>query len=66
VWGRIVAEESRALGIDWNFFPIADVQTNPKNPVINIRSLGEDPAEVSAMVRAYIRGSHAGGHADDT
>jgi len=60
-WGKIVAEESRALGIDWNFFPIADVQTNPKNPVINIRSFGEDPAEVSAMVRAYIRGSHAGG-----
>ncbi len=60
-WGRIVAEESRALGIDWNFFPIADVQTNPKNPVINIRSFGEYPAQVSAMVTAYIRGSHAGG-----
>jgi beta-N-acetylhexosaminidase len=60
-WGKIVAEESRALGIAWNFFPIADVQINPKNPVINTRSFGEDPSEVSAMVTAYIRGSHAGG-----
>jgi beta-N-acetylhexosaminidase len=60
-WGKIVAEESRALGMAWNFFPIADVQINPKNPIINTRSFGEDPAEVSAMVTAYIRGSHAGG-----
>ena len=60
-WGKIVAEESRSLGIAWNFFPIADVQTNPKNPVINTRSFGEDPSEVSAMVSAYIKGSHAGG-----
>jgi beta-N-acetylhexosaminidase len=60
-WGKIVAEESRSLGIAWNFFPIADVQINPKNPIINTRSFGEDPTEVSAMVAAYIRGSHAGG-----
>ena len=60
-WGKIVAEESRALGIAWNFFPIADVQINPKNPIINTRSFGEDPAEVGAMVSAYIKGSHAGG-----
>lgn len=60
-WGKIVAEESRALGIAWNFFPIADVQINPKNPIINTRSFGEDPAEVSGMVTAYIKGSHAGG-----
>jgi beta-N-acetylhexosaminidase len=60
-WGKIVAEESRSLGIAWNFFPIADVQINPKNPIINTRSFGEDPVEVSAMVSAYIDGSHAGG-----
>lgn len=60
-WGKIVAEESRAMGIAWNFFPIADVQSNPKNPIINTRSFGEDPSEVSAMVTAYIRGSHEGG-----
>jgi len=60
-FARIVAEESRALGIDWNFYPIADVQINPENPIINTRSFGEDPAEVSSMVAAYIRGSHEGG-----
>lgn len=60
-WGKIVAEESRALGIGWNFFPIADVQINPANPIINTRSFGEDPAQVGAMVSAYIRGSHEGG-----
>jgi beta-N-acetylhexosaminidase len=60
-FARIVAEESRALGIDWNFYPIADVQINPQNPIINTRSYGEDPAAVSEFVQAYIRGSHAGG-----
>ena len=60
-FAKIVAEESRALGIDWNFYPIADVQINPENPIINTRSFGEDPAEVSSMVAAYIRGSHEGG-----
>jgi beta-N-acetylhexosaminidase len=60
-FAKIVAEESRALGIDWNFYPIADVQINPENPIINTRSFGEDPAEVGEMVTAYIRGSHEGG-----
>jgi beta-N-acetylhexosaminidase len=60
-FGKIVAEESRSIGVTWNFYPVADVQINPKNPVINTRSFGEDPAQVSAMVTAYIKGSHAGG-----
>ena len=60
-FAKIVAEESRALGIEWNFYPIADVQINPDNPIINTRSFGEDPQEVSSMVAAYIRGSHEGG-----
>jgi len=60
-FARIVAEESRALGIAWNFYPIADVQINPENPIINTRSFGEDPVEVASMVTAYIRGSHEGG-----
>ncbi|MGH9569753.1 MAG: glycoside hydrolase family 3 N-terminal domain-containing protein, partial [Candidatus Angelobacter sp.] len=37
-FGAIVAEESRAVGIHWNFFPIADVNSNPNNPIINTRS----------------------------
>lgn len=60
-FAKIVAEESRALGIDWNFYPIADVQINPQNPIINTRSYGEDPAAVSEFVQAYIKGSHEGG-----
>ncbi len=52
---RISAEESRALGVQWNLFPIADVNSNPANPIINIRSFGEDPAQVSQYVAEYIR-----------
>jgi beta-N-acetylhexosaminidase len=56
-YGAIVAEESRAIGIHWNFFPVADVNSNPDNPIINTRSFGEDPAMVGKMVSAYIKGA---------
>ncbi|HOO63724.1 MAG TPA: glycoside hydrolase family 3 protein [Synergistaceae bacterium] len=46
---RITASELRALGITWNFAPVVDVNSNPANPVINIRSFGEDPELVSAL-----------------
>src|SRR6185295_19087150 len=48
--GEITAREARALGIQWIFFPDADVNNNPDNPIINIRSFGENPEDVSAMV----------------
>ncbi|MBZ5525764.1 MAG: glycoside hydrolase family 3 protein [Acidobacteriia bacterium] len=60
-FGRIVAEESRAVGVEWNFFPVADVNSNPANPIINTRSFGEDPAQVSALVSAYIAGARQAG-----
>jgi beta-N-acetylhexosaminidase len=60
-FGRIVAQESRAIGVDWNLMPIADVNSNPVNPVINTRSFGEDPAQVGALVSAYIRGARSAG-----
>lgn len=60
-FGRIVAQESRAIGVEWNLMPIADVNSNPANPVINTRSFGEDPAQVSALVSAYIRGARNNG-----
>ena len=56
-FGKIVAQESRAIGVQWNLMPIADVNSNPVNPVINTRSFGEDPAQVGALVSAYIRGA---------
>jgi beta-N-acetylhexosaminidase len=60
-FGRITAEESRAIGIHWNFFPDADVNSNPVNPIINTRSFGEDPQQVGDLVAAYIKGAHEGG-----
>jgi beta-N-acetylhexosaminidase len=60
-FGRITAEESRAIGIHWNFFPDADVNSNPVNPIINTRSFGEDPRQVGDLVTAYIKGAHEGG-----
>jgi beta-N-acetylhexosaminidase len=60
-FGRITGVEARAIGIHWNFFPIADVNSNPENPIINTRSFGEDPQQVGDMVSAYIRGAHASG-----
>ena len=60
---RIAAREARAIGVHVNFAPVADVNNNPRNPVINIRSFGEDPGRVGAMVRAAIEGLQAGGMA---
>ena len=60
-FGRITAQEARAIGIHWNFFPVADVNSNPANPVINTRSFGEDPQQVGQLVTAYIQGAHEGG-----
>jgi beta-N-acetylhexosaminidase len=60
-FGRISALEARAIGVHWNFFPVADVNSNPDNPIINTRSFGEDPQQVSDFVAAYIRAAHAGG-----
>jgi beta-N-acetylhexosaminidase len=57
--GEVTAREARALGVHWIYYPVADVNNNPDNPVINIRSFGENPQEVSAMVRAFIEGAHA-------
>lgn len=60
-FGAITAEESRAIGIQWNLFPVADVNSNPENPIINTRSFGEDPAEVGDLVAAFIQGSREHG-----
>jgi beta-N-acetylhexosaminidase len=60
-FGRITAEEARAIGVHWNFFPDADVNSNPANPIINTRSFGEDPLRVGDLVVAYIRAARAQG-----
>jgi len=59
--GRIAAQESRTLGIHVDFAPVVDVNNNPRNPVINTRSFGEDPTRVGALAAAYVRGLVSGG-----
>ncbi len=59
--GRLLAYELRALGIDWDFAPVLDVDTNPANPVIADRALGSDPEHVATLGVALARGLEAGG-----
>ncbi|HWR51164.1 MAG TPA: glycoside hydrolase family 3 N-terminal domain-containing protein [Bryobacteraceae bacterium] len=57
--GAVTARQGRALGVPWIFAPVADVNNNPDNPIINIRSYSENPEEVAEHVRAYIAGAHS-------
>ncbi|NPV66960.1 MAG: hypothetical protein HPY64_07435 [Anaerolineae bacterium] len=59
--GLATAEELRAVGITMNLAPVADVETNPDNPVIFRRAFSADPALVGAMAAAMIRGLQEGG-----
>ncbi len=59
--GEVSAREARAVGVMVDFYPIFDVNNNPRNPIINIRSFGEDVGLVSEMATAYMRGIQAGG-----
>ncbi|HEY9127953.1 MAG TPA: glycoside hydrolase family 3 protein [Acidobacteriaceae bacterium] len=60
-FGRITAEEAHAVGIQWNWFPVADTNSNPANPIINTRSFSEDPQRVSDFITAYIQGAREAG-----
>ena len=59
--GLVTGRESRAIGIHLAYAPVADVNNNAANPVINVRSFGEDPGAVSSMVAAFTRGVQDGG-----
>ncbi|MEO8029298.1 MAG: glycoside hydrolase family 3 N-terminal domain-containing protein [Gemmatimonadota bacterium] len=54
--GRVTALEGRAVGIQLAFAPVADVNNNPANPIINTRSFGEDPTAVARLVVASLKG----------
>ncbi len=58
---RIAGVELKALGFQWTFSPAADVNLNPDNPVIGVRSFGDDPTQVAEMTAAQIRGYRAAG-----
>jgi beta-N-acetylhexosaminidase len=59
--GRITALEGRAVGIPMTYAPVLDVNVNPDNPIINTRSVGADPALVSRIADAFIRGVQENG-----
>lgn len=70
----LIAEEARAIGVHWNWAPVADVNSNPRNPIVNTRSFGETAELVAEHAAAYVRGTqsrdvlacvkHAPGHGD--
>ncbi len=60
-YGRETARQCRLLGIQVNFAPVLDVNSNPLNPVIGFRSFGEDPKRVAELGLAYSRGIESGG-----
>jgi beta-glucosidase-like glycosyl hydrolase len=59
--GAITAREARSVGINWVYAPVADLDVEPDNPIIQTRSFGDDPAAVSAHVAAWIRAAQAAG-----
>lgn len=59
--GEITAREARALGIQQIYAPVVDVNNNAANPVINVRSYGEDPADVARYAAAFTAGAQRGG-----
>ncbi len=59
--GRITGLEARAMGVHLAFAPVADINSNPNNPIINTRSFGSDPRAVADLVAATVRGLKAGG-----
>ena len=59
--GQATAKELKALGINWNLAPVVDVNNNPLNPVIGVRSYGESPDDVSRFGQAAMRGMQEAG-----
>ena len=59
--GELTAREARALGVNWIYAPVADVDLEPENPIIGVRAFGTDPAAVAAQVAAWVRGCQRGG-----
>jgi len=51
-----IANEALTIGVHWNFAPVCDINSNPHNPIINIRSFGETTEQSESHIRAYIEG----------
>ncbi|OAJ94646.1 glycoside hydrolase family 3 protein [Vibrio bivalvicida] len=61
--GNVVAKEGRAVGCNWAFAPVIDLDINPHNPITNTRTYGSDPELVAAMGRAYVEAVQSHGMA---
>lgn len=71
---KCIAEEARAIGVHWNWAPVADINSNPNNPIVNVRGFGEDAETVATHALAYVNGTqsmhvlacvkHAPGHGE--
>jgi beta-glucosidase len=63
IWraGELTAREARALGVDWVYAPVADLDIEPRNPIVGSRAFGADPARVAEQVVAWVEGCRAGG-----
>src|SRR5258708_31113918 len=59
--GKITAIEASDAGVQWIYAPVADINNNPENPIINTRSFGENPGRVAGFVSAYVRGVNENG-----
>ena len=59
--GEVTAREARAMGVHHIYAPVADVNNNAANPVINVRSYGEDPVAVGRFVAAFVEGAQGAG-----
>ncbi|HEX6749350.1 MAG TPA: glycoside hydrolase family 3 N-terminal domain-containing protein [Longimicrobium sp.] len=59
--GELTAREARALGVNWIYAPVADVDLEPENPIIGVRAFGTEPDAVAAQVAAWVRGCRRGG-----
>lgn len=59
--GAVCGADLAATGVNWNLAPVVDVNVNPKNPVIGVRSYGEDPALVADLASAFARGLRSAG-----
>jgi beta-glucosidase-like glycosyl hydrolase/CubicO group peptidase (beta-lactamase class C family) len=59
--GRITGREARAVGVHMTLAPVADLNTNPENPIIGIRAFGEDPEAASRRVEAFVAGAREAG-----
>ena len=59
--GLITAREARAMGVDWVLAPVVDLLSEPKNPIVNVRSFSREPKQAVRLARAYMAGLKAGG-----